>query len=389
VILTNGGGPSVNTADLVDLSRSLSLVEFSDATKEALRAVLPPMAAVGNPIDVIGDAGPDRYDHTLGTLVTLDDVDAIIALVTPQMMTDPKGIAEVLAAYHEKKPLIPVFMGGDTVAAGIAALKAHGLIGFDNPSDVVEALDALARNGIKKREDTPIERADGMPDHAPTTLTMVPMEEMRTLLDNYDMPLAGAFVRTEEELDSAAAGLGAGPYALKVISQQLVHKSDSKALILGIADTAALHEAWHTLTDRVHAELPDAALEGMLLQTMTSGVECIIGMKRDRTFGPVIVFGLGGIFVEILKDSALRIAPVSKDDALAQIREIKGLPLLTGARGQEPVDLDALAGIIASLSQFSLDYPEIQEIDFNPVFARPKGAAIVDARLMRRADDVH
>jgi acyl-CoA synthetase (NDP forming) len=116
---------------------------------------------------------------------------------------------------------------------------------------------------------------------------------------------------------------------------------------------------------------------------MVKGVETIIGMKRDVVFGPVIVFGLGGIFVEILKDAALRIAPVSKDEALAQIREIKGLPLLTGARGREPVNLDALAAAIASLSQLALDYPEVQEIDFNPVFATPKGAYIVDARVMK------
>ena len=151
VILTNGGGPSVNTADLIENSVSLSLATLGDETQAALRTVLPPMAAVRNPIDVIGDAGADRYDNALSALAELDDVDAIIALVTPQMMTDPVKIAEALLKHREEKPILPVFMGGTTVAAGAGLLRQSGVVSFDSPTDVVDALDALAHHAKNRR----------------------------------------------------------------------------------------------------------------------------------------------------------------------------------------------------------------------------------------------
>lgn len=381
VILTNGGGPSVTTADLIDFSESLSLVTFSDETKEALRAVLPPMAAVGNPIDVIGDAGPERYDECLNILTALDDVDAIITLVTPQMMTDPKGIADVLAQHRDKKPIIPVLMGGRTIDIGVQALIGHGMVSFHNPSDVVHSLDALARGG--ERPETVFE-AIGEPRLSPE-LSMFHIEEMQQILADYNIPLAGVFVKDASELESATQSLGDGPYAIKAISQQLVHKSDLQAVKLHLENADALAAAWADITAYTHNHTEGAVIDGMLVQKMVSGVECIIGMKRDATFGPVIVFGLGGIFVEILKDASMRIAPVTKEEAIAQIHDIKGLPLLEGARGTEPVNMDALAETIASLSQLALDYPDIIEIDFNPVFATKQGMEIVDARIMRES----
>ncbi|MBP9760042.1 MAG: acetate--CoA ligase family protein [Candidatus Pacebacteria bacterium] len=383
VILTNGGGPSVNTADLIDFSRSLSLVTFDDKMKTALRAVLPTMAAVGNPIDTIGDAGPSRYDGCLKMLVKQKDVDAIIAIVTPQMMTDPKGIAKVLIKYHKKKPIIPLIMGGAAVAKGVMWLQKHHMVRFDTPSDVVEALDALCvgEAGSRKQEAGSTENKNA--SSSSTTLTMMPMHEMQQILADYDLPLAGVFVKNKDDMASAVRKLGDGPYAMKAISPQLIHKSDLKAVALKLVDTEALMTTRDDMVMQIEKNIEGAVIDGMLVQKMASGVECIIGMKRDVTFGPVIVFGLGGIFVEVLKDASMRIAPVSKDEALAQIREIKGLPLLVGTRGTEPVNLDALASAIASLSHLALDYPEIQEIDFNPVFATAKGIQIVDARLMK------
>ena len=376
-IVTNGGGPSVNTADLIETSRSLSLATFNDNTKDALRAVLPPMAAVGNPIDVIGDAGPDRYDGVLSVLETLDDIDAIIALVTPQMMTDPAGIARTIVAHRGAKPILPVFMGGDAVSPGVHALVEAGMVSFDSPSDVVEALDILAAGAQRPSVETPQHET---PDD---TVALYPFDEMRTLLDDYGVHLEGAFAQTKEDLASAVKKLGDGPYAMKAMGPQLVHKTDLKAVTVNVADVTALETAWDTMTKDIKRHLPDAVIEGMLVQTMAQGVECIVGMKRDPVFGPVIVFGLGGIFVEILKDAAMRIAPVSEDEALEQIREIQGIPLLSGARGSEPMDLRALAHIVSAIAHLALDYPDIAEIDLNPVFATPSGARVVDARMVR------
>ncbi len=379
-ILTNGGGPSVNTADLIDLSHSLTLATFDEETRGALRKVLPPMAAVGNPIDVIGDAGPDRYDHVLDTLTTLSEVDAILTIVTPQMMTDPKGIAEVLLKHRAEKPIIPIFMGGRTVIEGIETLSTQGMPVFHTPSDVVEALESLARHSTKAPEPAPaIPAGPRLSPH----LVMYPIEEMQTVLNNYDLPLAGVFVREKKDIAPALSKLGDSPYAMKAIAATLVHKSDLGAVVLNLADAEALEEAWENVEKQVADHTPGAAIDGMLIQRMVRGVECIVGMKRDPIFGPVIVFGLGGIFVEVLHDSAMRVAPVSKEDARAMIQEIKGYPLLTGARGSTPVNIEALVDAITSLSHLALDYHELEEVDFNPVFATEKGVVIVDARLMR------
>lgn len=376
VVVTNGGGPSVNTADLIDLSTSLSLVTFNDEFKTTLRTVLPPMAAVGNPVDVIGDAGPSRFSDVLQILTGLDEVDVIIAIVTPQMMTDPKGIAEVLAQKHSKKAIIPVFMGGDTMLSGVNILLEKNMVNFNSPTDVVEALEALARHSKK------ILDPEAPKPRLSTDLSMLPLAKMQAILTEYDLELEGIFVENREGVLDALRELGAGPYAMKAISSQLVHKSDLRAVKLNLPNAEALIEAWNDIELYVGNHTKDAVIEGMLIQKMTAGVQCIVGMKRDPIFGPTIVFGLGGIFVEILKDSSIRISPVTEEEALLQIQEIQGLPLLTGARGSNPVDLSALARVIASLSQLSLAHPEIEEVDFNPVFATPSGSHIVDARIM-------
>jgi len=275
-----------------------------------------------------------------------------------------------------------VFMGGATVAAGKRVLTEHGLVSFDSPTDVVEALDALAKQLPKPTSET----RTTTPAAAHASLAMMPIHEMQQLLTDYDLPLAGVLAPTPDDVEKALGKLGSGPYAMKAIAPELVHKSDLNAVRVGLVNAEAVQAAWKDMETTIKKALPECTLGGMLLQNMAEGVECILGMKRDRTFGTVIVFGLGGIFVEVIKDSSMRIAPVSKDEALAQIQEIKGLPLLTGARGTKPVDLDALASAIASLSHLALDYPDIEEIDLNPVFASAKGVEVVDARFMVRGE---
>lgn len=383
VVLTNGGGPSVHASDRIDFSNSLTLTTFDEATRNALAQALPPMAATQNPIDVIGDAGPERYNACLKILTKLKEVDAILALVTPQMMTDPKGIAKVFIQHNKKKPIIPIMMGGASLGKGVAWLHKHRMVRFDTPTGAIDALDALAKGASKQAQ----VHTTTAKTHL-TPLTMMPMGEMQQLLSDYSIPLQGIFVEQKENLASAVRTLGDGPYVLKVFSPQVVHKSDMKGVRLGLTNTEEVLRAWEEMETHIQENVRDAVIHGMTLQKMTHGVECIIGMKRDAIFGPVIVFGLGGVFVEILKDARMRIAPVSKDDALQQIREIQGLPILLGARGTEPVDMNALAGAITSLSHLALDYPELLEIDFNPVFATANGIYIADARLMQK-DTTH
>ncbi|OGZ05633.1 MAG: hypothetical protein A2845_04720 [Candidatus Lloydbacteria bacterium RIFCSPHIGHO2_01_FULL_49_22] len=371
-IVTNGGGPSVNAADLVELSESMELVRFPDATKDALRGVLPFMAAVGNPIDVIGDAGADRYRSALDIVVQQHDVDAIIVIVTPQMMTDARAIAETIVSFKDMKLIMPVFMGGEVMRGGIDVLLANGMVNFDLPSDAIFVLDALTP---KKKIPLPAKI------HAASTAKMLSHEAASELLKKYDCEIFGALAHKKEEAVRIFAELGVEHVAMKVVSQNVIHKTEASAVRLNVGSADVLR-TWDEIALGVKAIAPDATIEGMLLQPMIKGKEVIIGMKRDATFGPVIVFGLGGIFVELLSDVSMRIAPFAIEEARGMIDEIAGVRYLEGFRGSEPVDKEALAQLLVAIGRLSAENPMITEIDLNPVIATKNRAYIVDARLM-------
>jgi acetate---CoA ligase (ADP-forming) len=377
VILTNGGGPSVVATDLVDLSKSLSLVELSDSTKEALRKVLPSMAAVGNPIDIIGDALSLRYEEVLKILSIENGIDGIILMLTPQMMTEVEATAKLIVQYRNKKPIIPVFLGGPTIEKGLEYLIENKIVNFNFPVDAVEALDDLAFGEIKTKilfKQQKINNGAGS--------KMMDFDKMTGLLKDYDIPLAGILLKEKGKLITAISKLGNGPYAMKVISNNIVHKTDAGAVQLNIKSLEEANIAWNSMEKKVLKENPNAQIEGFLIQRMGVGREVIIGMKRDATFGPTILFGLGGILAEAIKDTSLRIAPIGKNEALQMMQEIKGASILNGMRGERPIDFDVLADIIVNISRLSIEHSEIKEIDLNPVMVTNMAAVIVDARGM-------
>ena len=377
VILTNGGGPSVVAADLVDLSKSLSLVKLSAATQNALRKVLPPMAAVGNPVDIIGDALSARYKAALDILVADKHTDGIILILTPQMMTEVEATAKLVSEYRSKMPIIPVFLGGPTIEGGLAYLHSKDMTNFDFPVDAIEALDGLAL-GAKKHDVQKVPTKLPAKSSAGRASKMMEFEMMKKLLGDYGVSLSGILVKGRVGLADAITKSGKGPFALKAISADIVHKTDKGAVQLNLKDLKDIETAW----DKIMSKNPDAKLEGMLLQPMVSGKEVIIGMKEDLAFGPTILFGLGGIFTEALKDTSLRIAPISKATALEMIGEIKGIDILRGLRGEKGVDLGALADLLVKISKLSMDHPEVREIDLNPVMATENGVVVVDARVI-------
>jgi acetyltransferase len=374
VIVTNGGGPSVNAADLVELSESMELVHFDDAIKEKLRSVLPFMAAVGNPVDVIGDAGADRYNSVLDIATGIQDVDAIIVIVTPQMMTDVKAIAETIASFRNKKSVIPVFMGGSVMQKGVDVLIDNRLVNFDLPSDAIFALDALTPH--KKSPQTKKPRT-------PSTAVMCSYDETIALLQKYGLTIYGAFAHTKEESDRVLAEFGETNFAIKAVSRDVVHKTEARAVRLNVRPDD-VSRAWDDISRGVAEKAPHATIDGMLIQPMIKGKEVIIGMKRDATFGPVIVFGLGGIFVELLNDVSMRIPPFSNAEARAMIEEISGVKYLEGFRGSEGINFELLAELLVSVGRLASENPDITEIDLNPVIMTKERAYIVDARLMRR-----
>ncbi|MFH1170279.1 MAG: acetate--CoA ligase family protein [Candidatus Vogelbacteria bacterium] len=374
VILTNGGGPSVVTADLIDLSRSLALVEFSAETKEALRKVLPPMAAVGNPIDIIGDALASRYADALRIVCAEKETDGVVLILTPQMMTEVEATAKLVTEFRQQKPILPVFIGGPTIETGLTYFKQNNLVNFTFPKDAIEALDNLAR-GIKKPERTITENNTVTPTPSLSLLNFV---ETAKILEDYKINLTGVLIKEKTELATTLSKLGIAPFVLKAISPDIIHKTDLGAIKLNLNNLEETEKAWV----EIMARNPYIKLEGMFLQPMAVGKEVIIGMKRDPIFGPTILFGLGGIFVEVLKDTALRVAPVSQEMALEMIQEIKGAKILSGFRGEKPVDINALAELIVKISKLGIDHPEIKELDLNPVIITPEGIKVADVRIM-------
>jgi acetyltransferase len=421
-IITNGGGPSVVTTDLVDSSTSLSLVEFSEQTKEALKKVLPPMAAVGNPVDMIGDALSNRYADTLEIVTAEKEADAILMLLTPQMMTEIDATARLVLEYRKIKPILPIFLGGPTVAGALKIFKENGIPNFGFPVDAVEALDDLAHGAAKKESAQSLTTSSDF-GHAfseartlqvdagrqrstrsvpsPSThdlslssnisgnagivqpiLRMLNFNDTAKLLDEYSISLQGVFVKEKHDLVKAISKLRAGPFVMKAISPEVIHKTDAGAVRLHMNSLEEIQKAWDSILADVTKHVPGATVEGMLVQKMSAGKEVIIGMKRDAIFGPTILFGLGGIFTEALKDTSLRIAPLTKTDALDMISEIKGKSILLGLRGEKGVNIEALADLIVKVARLAVEHAEIKEIDLNPVMVTDELANVVDVRVM-------
>jgi acetyltransferase len=360
----------------VDTSNSLSLSNISEIAKEKLRKILPPMAAFGNPVDIIGDALAGRFEDALQILVEEKETDAILLLVTPQMMTEMQKTAELVVKYSTQKPIIPVFLGGPQITPALKVLEKNKMVNFDFPIDAVSALDSLAL-GVEKNQisamDVPIATATSA-----TGRKMMNFEQMSELLAEYEIPLNGIFVKDKFELGAILRKLKFDTFVMKAESPDIVHKTDSGAVILNLKSAEDAEKAW----EQICVRNPKADIEGMLIQPTVQGREVIIGMKRDMTFGPTILFGLGGILAEAIKDTTLRVAPVSKEMALQMMQEIKSQKILEGLRGEKPIDFDTLAEILVNLSRLALDHPEIKEIDLNPVMATDLGATVVDARIM-------
>ena len=362
-ILTNGGGPSVVATDLIETSHSLILADLGEETKEKLKKVLPPMASVQNPVDILGDALSDRFENALKILVEEKETDAIFLLVTPQMMTEIQKTNELVKKYFEQKPIIPVFMGGH-----------HDFVNFNFAKDVVEVLDNLAflRPLLRK---LPQRRGLG---EGKISLSQMLFSDMSKILNEYNIKISGKFIKNKDELYNALNEYGEGPYAMKIISPDIIHKTEVGAVKLNIKNIEEAKKVW----DEMYAKNSKLNIEGILVQKMSAGREIIIGIKRDATFGPTILFGLGGIFTEAIKDTTIRIASLEKEEALKMMHEIKGIKILQGLRGQPPVNFDLLADIIVNLSHLATEHPEIKEIDLNPVMATENSATIVDARVM-------
>jgi acetyltransferase len=392
-IITNAGGPGIMAADAAE-SLGLKMVAPTPATDARLRAFLPASAAFGNPIDVIGDADPDRYAEAFRLLQEDGKIDAIVVVVTPQNMTRPLELAEKLAAAHKgQKPVLASFMGGTEVAAAKVKLMAVGIPNYPSPDRAVTALRAMCDYAAWKGRPPRIvtrfpvnrRRVDRILNlQSRNGAAQVGEVEAKEILRAYDFNiLGGQLARTGDEAVEIAERLGY-PVVMKISSPDIIHKSDFGGVRINLANAEQVRDAFDLMMVRIQKRAPNAHLRGAYVEKMGQrGREVILGMTRDPQFGPMLMFGLGGIFVEVMKDVTFHLAPITAEEAMQMLKGTRSYALLQGARGQAPVDLDAIAGALQRISQLATDYPEIMELDINPFIVGPVGvqAYVADARM--------
>lgn len=395
VIITNAGGPGIMATDAC-VRYGLELAQLSETTLQKLREKLPPHASLQNPIDLIGDAQHDRYEAALTCVLEDPNVDAVIVLLTPQAMTDIENIANVIVKVSNQKvkPILACFMGLVDISAGVNILKENGVPCYSFPEDAVRALAAMVKYvDWVRRPRTAVklfpvdtERVRKLLSEAPVSEHgFIPEEIALQVLESYGFPmLPWGVAKTPEEAVSLARQIGY-PVALKVISPDIVHKFDVGGVQLNLSSDSDVRQAFEKIVNSVKQHLPDARIKGMLVQAMAKkGREVILGMKRDPQFGPILMFGLGGIYVEVLKDVTFRLAPVRELGAYRMVRDIQTYRLLEGVRGEPPSDIDKIVECIERLSQLAIEQDLIEELDINPLIVYPQGegVAVVDVRIM-------
>jgi acetyl coenzyme A synthetase (ADP forming)-like protein len=392
-VITNAGGPGIMAADAAE-SLGLKMVTPRAEAQAKMRKFLPAAASVGNPVDVIGDAPPNLYIESLKVLQEEDDIDAIVVVVTPQNMTQPRALAEMLAATHNgKKPLLTAFMGGEAVTGAKEKLMAAGIPNYPSPDRAMNSLRAMCDYAEWRRRPARIvtrfpvnrRRVDRVLQvHVRGGQSQIAEIEAKEILRAYEFNiLNGHLARTADEAVDISERIGY-PVVLKISSPDIIHKSDFGGVRINLANAEQVRDAFDLMMLRIQRRAPNAQIRGGFVEKMgTRGREVILGMTRDPQFGPMLMFGLGGIFVEVMKDVTFHLAPITADEAMQMLKGTRSYALLQGARGQSPVDLDAIAGALQRISQLATDYPEITELDINPFIVGPVGteAYVADARM--------
>jgi acetyl coenzyme A synthetase (ADP forming)-like protein len=395
-IVTNAGGPGILTTDACE-ANGLQIAQLTSQTIEFLKENLPPAAAVYNPIDALGTAQPEDYGLCIEAALRDENVDSVLVLLTPQAMTKQTETAQVIVDAHSKypeKPLIAVFMGGNSMVYPRIVLTEGHIPVFDFPERAVHALAELYKYTVSrdslKDESIPKFKIDKK--KVEKIIREVQLDKRRVLLGSeahaiaeaYNIPVARIRLATSSEEAKALAEELGYPVVLKIASPDIIHKSDIGGIKVSLKTPEEVEAAFLQILDNVKSQLPKAIIYGIDVQEMAEkGKELIIGCSRDVQFGPLIMFGAGGVFVNYLKDVAFRLAPMTRSDASELIMETKMGTILKGVRGEPPSDVIAIEDTILRISQLVTDFPDIVELDINPAFAyeKGKGVSAVDVKI--------
>lgn len=399
-IVTNAGGPGIVATDMTVVS-GLELAAFHEETVEALKSHLPVTANVHNPVDIIGDAAQDRYERALNTVIRDEGVDGALVILTPQSMTNAIGTAEAIVriAQRSHKPILCCFMGIVDVSAGVKYLQENGVPVYPFPEQAAKAFGAIYRYSKwlnrqelahysfthdKEGARRIIESSLAAGQYYLGELTGI------HLLKCYGFSvLPTELATTAEEAVREAERMGY-PVAMKIVSSQIIHKSDAGGVRINVADAAAVEEAFEQIVANARAYKADAVIDGVLVQKMApEGQEVILGSTRYSRFGHLLMFGSGGVAVEVFKDVTFRLAPINRNSARLMVRGIKGFELLNGFRGMPKADLAILEKLLVSLSNLVMDNPEIKELDINPLLVHPegRGATAADCRFILELEE--
>lgn len=393
LIITNAGGPGTIAADAVE-KEGMQVAQLTASTVKKLAEELPEEASVMNPIDVLGDAGPQRYITALENGQQDENVDAILVILTPQYMTRPADIAIAIAHHMDgSKPVVATFLGGKGVMPGRDLLSASGLPDYDSPERAVAALKVMyeyylwknrpprqvARYRVNRRR---VERI--LTRRQRTGRLQVGELKGKDVLSAYGFKIPKGFLAANSEEAVEIAERIGYPVALKIVSPNIIHKSDLGGVMLNLFDAEAIEDAYDLMMLKINKRAPEAIIDGIYVEQMIGkGLEVIIGMNRDPQFGPMLMFGLGGIFVEVMKDVTFHLAPITEAEAVQMLKATRSYAMLEGARGRKEVDIHAIASGLQRISQLTTDFPQIQELDINPFIVREFGSdpIVADIRM--------
>lgn len=399
VVVTNAGGPGVLAADAAS-RLGMRVADLGAETMAALDAALPKVWSHGNPVDIIGDATPGRYRRALDILGRAPEIDGIVVIMTVQAMTDPLATARVIADAHAdpswKKPIVANFIGLQGTDVG-SHLDERGVPEFNEPEQAVSAMGALVRRGSRlRREDVEAAEDSRLAPPDWDTVARLVAEARAAGQTNLDLARARGVLeatgirynRSETAIDEdeavRVAEIIGYPVVLKVVSPDVLHKSDVGGVELDVVGTQGVRDACRRICASIQRHQPTAHIEGFTVEQQVTGTEIIVGMSTDPQFGPLLMVGMGGIFVEVYKDVTFGLVPLQRRDALDMIDGIEAQPLLDGARGRPVLDRGELADVLLRISELVRRAPAIAELDVNPLVITPQGLVAIDARVIAR-----
>lgn len=392
-IVTNAGGPGILATDACARS-GLYMPRPGSASLERLRRVLPPYASLYNPIDMTSEADPEVYREALDCMIQDPLIHSLLVITAPTPAAAPEAVvrAVIEAAGRGDKPVFACFMGRERAATARQMLQEARIPCHAYPEQAIRAIEAMYAYFLWTAK--PDQEAPDLPRNREAVSRALASARSRrcqelveyqaqAVLTAYGVPtLPSVLARTSDEAEDAARDMGL-PVALKLASPHLPHRHGNGAVRLGLDTPGAVREAFQEITSRAQRIFPDAYVAGCLVQEMAprDAREVVLGFTRDAQFGPLVFFGLGGVFTDVLGDFSRRLAPVSGEDARTMTREIRAALLLKGSKGERRVNFEALEEIILRLSLLAVDFPEIHEAEFNPVLVNDRGALVADARL--------